>query len=82
MDHDDASRIVNAWLWGRSDETICSRLWRWRWIAWPIILCIDRQAVRRYGEPPSHCRRAREADRARRAVLPEEPDARLRMVME
>ena len=82
MENDDASRIVNGWLWGDPTEVVCSRVYRWRWIAWPLILAIDWRATHCYGEPPAHCRRAREADRARRAVLPDEPDARLRMVME
>ena len=66
MDDVQASRWLNARLYGNPEETYCSRLWRWRWLPWcaAIILWIDREAIVRHGEAPGHCRRAHEAHRA------------------
>lgn len=81
MEHDEASRIVNGWLWGDPTETLCSRVWRWRWLVPGLWLLLDYEARRRWGEEPGHCRRAAETHRARKP-LPEEPDARVRIVQE
>ena len=53
----DTSRVLNWWLYGSPDEQFCVRLWRHRWIFWPLILWIDIEAWRRFGDEPGHCRR-------------------------
>ena len=82
MDHDVASRIVNAWLGGDPSETVCSRVYRWRWLVPILWLALDLEAHRRWDEPWGHCRRAHANHRARRRSLPEEPDQRLRRSQE
>jgi hypothetical protein len=76
MTEEAASRWLNGWLYGDPEETWCSRLYRWRWLPWcaVLVVLVDLEARRRYGEPWGHCRLARENDRLRRLDL----DARRR----
>lgn len=67
MTDEQWSMRLNSMLYGRPDEVLCSRLHRYRWLPWcaVVALWIDVEAVRRFGEPWGHCRRAREAQRGR-----------------
>lgn len=67
MTDEQWSMRLNGHLYGRPDETFCSRLWRYRWLPWCAVVAawIDCEAVRLHGEGWGHCRRAWEAQRDR-----------------
>lgn len=65
-DHERRSRRLNAALGGSPAELLCSRLYRNRVWAWPLVALVDAWACVVWREPRGHCARIHMRERQRR----------------